>query len=194
MTDAETYFADQLQIIGELNRHETPRANLDAVLQVIERARAERRQIFVFGNGGSASTASHFACDLGKNTVRDHLPRFRIIALNDNMPMFSAYANDEGYECVFVEPLLSLAEPGDVAIAFSASGNSPNVVRAIEAANARGVTTIGFAGMGGGRLEQLAQYCIVVPSNSYEHIEDLHLMFCHALVYSLKRRGDAAEG
>lgn len=194
MTDAETYFADQLQIIGELARGETPRATLDTILELIARARAERRQIFVFGNGGSASTASHFACDLGKNTVRDHLPRFRIISLNDNMPMFSAYANDEGYECVFVEPLLSLAEPGDVAIAFSASGNSPNVVRAIEAANARGVITIGFAGMGGGALRQLAQYSIVVPSNSYEHIEDLHLMFCHVLVYSLKRRGDAAKG
>lgn len=183
MNDLDRYFADQLAIIAE-----TSRGPLQAVHAALERARATQRHVFVFGNGGSASTASHFAADLGKNTVRDHLPRFRVIALNDNMSTFSAYANDLGYEAVFAEPLRSLGEPGDVVIAFSASGNSPNILRAIETGNGCGLTTIGFAGMGGGRLATLAQHCVVVPSDSYEHIEDLHLMLCHALVYSFKRQ------
>lgn len=186
MNELDIYFANQLEIINR-----TARAELHEIYDALERARAAGQHIFVFGNGGSASTASHFAADLGKNTVRDHLPRFRVIALNDNMSTFSAYANDHGYESVFAEPLRSLGEPGDVAIAFSASGNSPNVLRAIEAANVCGMTTIGFAGMGGGQLARLAQHCVVVPSDLYEHIEDLHLMFCHALVYSFKSRGDA---
>jgi len=183
MNPIESYFSDELELVRQMST-----AALNRILEILERARAERRHIFVFGNGGSASTASHFAADLGKNTVRAHLPRFRVICLNDNMSAFSAYANDEGYESVFAEPLLSLAEPGDVAIAISASGNSPNVVRAVQAANERGVITIGLAGFSGGKLRALAQHSIVVPSFSYEHVEDLHLMFCHALVVAIKVR------
>lgn len=183
MNSLENYFVEQRAILEA-----TPAQNLATILEILERAREEHRHIFVFGNGGSASTASHFAADLGKNTVRSHMPRFQITCLNDNMAIFSAYANDEGYECVFAEPLISLSDPGDVAIAISASGNSPNVVRAIQEANARGLTTIGFAGMTGGKLQELAQHCIVVPSHSYEHIEDAHLMLCHALVATIKKR------
>jgi D-sedoheptulose 7-phosphate isomerase len=161
---------------------------LSAILELLERARVERRHIFVFGNGGSASTASHFAADLGKNTVRSHMPRFQVTCLNDNVAIFSAYANDDGYECVFAEPLISLADPGDVAVAISASGNSPNILHAVKTANELGLTTIALAGMTGGRLKELAQHCIVVPSHSYEHIEDAHLMLCHALVATIKAR------
>jgi D-sedoheptulose 7-phosphate isomerase len=177
------YFNEQHSLLEQ-----TPLAALAAILETLERARVERRHIFVFGNGGSASTASHFAADLGKNTVRSHMPRFQVTCLNDNMAIFSAYANDEGYECVFAEPLISLSDPGDVALAISASGNSPNILRAVQAANERGLTTIGFAGMSGGKLRELAQHCIVVPSNSYEHIEDVHLMLCHALVATIKQK------
>lgn len=162
-------------------------AALDTILDLLETARAERRHIFVFGNGGSASTASHFAADLGKNTVRSHMPRFQVTCLNDNVAIFSAYANDDGYECVFAEPLISLGDPGDVVIAISASGNSPNVLRAIRAANERGMVTIGLAGMNGGKLAETAQHSIVIPSQSYEHIEDAHLLLCHALVATIKR-------
>jgi D-sedoheptulose 7-phosphate isomerase len=169
-------------------RDQIPVAPLDAVLDILERARAEGRHIFVFGNGGSATTASHFAADLSKNTRRAHLPHFRVTCLNDNMAMFSAYANDEGYDSVFAEPLKTLARAGDVAIAISASGNSPNVLRAVETANALGLRTIGFAGFEGGKLAQLAQHCIVIPSASYEQIEDVHLMLCHALVATLKQK------
>lgn len=177
------YFQEQQAVLGR-----TETAALDTVLAILERARAERRHIFVLGNGGSASTASHFAADLGKNTVRSHMPRFQVTCLNDNMAIFSAYANDDGYECVFVEPLLSLSDPGDIVIAISASGNSPNVVRAVQAANERGLTTICLTGMQGGKLRELAQHCIIVPSTSYEHIEDVHLMLCHALVAAIKAR------
>lgn len=162
-------------------------AALDTILDILERARAERRHIFVFGNGGSASTASHFAADLGKNTVRSHMPRFQITSLNDNMAILTAYANDDGYECVFAEPLITHGEVGDVVIAISASGNSPNVLRAIRAANERGMVTVGMAGMSGGKLAELAQHSIVVPSQSYEHIEDVHLLLCHAIVATIKR-------
>lgn len=183
MDSFEDYFHAQHTLLEQ-----TPTETLAVVLEILERARADRRHIFVFGNGGSASTASHFAADLGKNTVRSHMPRFQITCLNDNVAIFSAYANDDGYECVFSEPLISLSDPGDVAIAISASGNSPNVLSAVRAANERGLTTIGFAGMTGGKLRDLAQHCIVVPSDSYEHIEDVHLMLCHALVATLKQK------
>lgn len=183
MDSFQAYFHAQHDLLDQ-----TPTEPLAMILDILERARAERRHIFVFGNGGSASTASHFAADLGKNTVRSHMPRFQITCLNDNMAIFSAYANDDGYESVFAEPLISLSDPGDVALAISASGNSPNVLRAVQAANEGGLTTIGFAGMTGGKLKALARHCIVVPSTSYEHIEDVHLMLCHALVATIKQR------
>jgi D-sedoheptulose 7-phosphate isomerase len=183
MDPLQNYFSEQQSLVASV-----PTETLQVVLDILETARAERRRIFVFGNGGSASTASHFAADLGKNTVRSHMPRFQITCLNDNMAIFSAYGNDDGYESVFAEPLLSHASAGDVAIAISASGNSPNILRAIQVANENGLTTIGFAGMSGGKLAQSAQHAIVVPSQSYEHIEDVHLMLCHALVAVIKQR------
>ncbi len=188
MNPFANYFQAQHEILNQ-----THIAELATILEILERAREQRKHIFVFGNGGSASTASHFAADLGKNTVRSHMPRFQITCLNDNMAIFSAYANDDGYESVFAEPLISLSDPDDVAIAISASGNSPNVVRAMQEANARGLITIGFAGMNGGKLCELAQHCIVVPSNSYEHIEDIHLMLCHALVATIKQKHPELE-
>lgn len=183
MNSPAHYFDEQQSILAQLDT-----AALDTILEILERARAERRHIFVFGNGGSASTASHFAADLQKNTVRSHMPRFQVTCLNDNVAIFSAYANDDGYECVFAEPLISHADPGDIVLAISASGNSPNVLRAIQAANERNLVTIGFAGMTGGKLAQMAQHCIIIPSDSYEHIEDAHLMLCHALVATIKQK------
>lgn len=179
----EQYLAEGIALIEA-----TTATELGPILTILEEARADGRHIYVFGNGGSASTASHFAADLGKNTVRSHMPRFQVTCLNDNMSILTAYANDDGYESVFAEPLISLSDPGDVAIAISASGNSPNILAAVRAANARGLTTVGLAGMNGGGLKELAAHCIVVPSNSYEHVEDMHLMMCHALVATIKLR------
>lgn len=166
---------------------------LDAIDQTVgelQAARLEGRQVFIFGNGGSASTATHFVCDLAKNTKRRGIPHFRAIGLTDNMAEFSAYANDEGYENVFLQPLTNLLEPGDIAIGISASGNSENVIRAIEYAREMSSTTIGFTGFDGGKLAQVVDINLHVNCTSCEQVEDLHLMFEHMIVKAIKELPD----
>src|SRR5471032_64636 len=134
--------------------------DLDRVGQAIDiliRARDEGRRIFVCGNGGSASTASHFVCDMVKGASFNRDKRFRILALTDSLPTITAYSNDVSYECVFVEQLKNFAEPGDVVMAISSSGNSPNVLRAVEYGNAIGCRTIALTGREVGQLGPLAQ-------------------------------------
>jgi D-sedoheptulose 7-phosphate isomerase len=176
----DKYLAELLQAVAQV-----PRDKIPMILALLERVRDERRHVFLFGNGGSGSTASHFACDLGKGTVRADKPRFKVIALHDNLATFSAYANDHGYDRVFAEPLITLAEPGDIAIAFSGSGNSPNVLRALEVANQRSLSTIGFSGFDGGALKDLCEISLLVPSDNMSQIEDVHLMLTHALCTAL---------
>jgi D-sedoheptulose 7-phosphate isomerase len=159
---------------------------VDQVVTILEHARMEGRRVFLFGNGGSGSTASHFACDLGKATIDDRRPRFKVISLTDSLPTLTAYANDVGYEAVFAEPLLSLSERGDIAIGFSGSGNSPNVLRAMEAAQKRGLATIGFTGFEGGKLKDRVEIQINVPSELMGQIEDVHLIITHVIVEMLK--------
>ncbi len=181
MTDSiQRYLTQEVEILGRI-----PLENVERLLRLLEHARDERRHVFLFGNGGSAATASHFACDLGKGTIRNDKPRFRVTALNDNLPTFSAYANDHGYDRVFAEPLISLAEQGDLVIAFSGSGNSPNVLRAVEEAKARGLTTIGFTGFEGGALKNLVDLAVIVPARNMGQIEDVHLALTHALCQAL---------
>src|SRR5271157_4021251 len=132
----------------------------ERVLQAIrwfDRARDEGRHIFVCGNGGSASTASHFVCDMVKGASFNRPTRFRIMALTDSLPTLTAYSNDVDYECVFVEQLKNFAQPGDVVMAISGSGNSPNVLRAVEYGNSIGCRTIALSGRGGGKLGPLAE-------------------------------------
>src|SRR6185503_18773626 len=129
-----------------------PHSLIAEVIDILERARLQGRQVFIMGNGGSASTASHFVCDLAKNTRRDGLPHYRVIGLTDNMAIFSAYANDEGYESVFAKQLENLISPGDIVIGISASGNSQNVLNALQFAKERGTRTIAFTGFDGGRI------------------------------------------
>ncbi len=114
----------------ESTLHQLPDELIQETIDVLHEARLNQRQVFIMGNGGSASTASHFGCDLGKNTRRGDMPNFRVMPLTDNMAIFSALANDEGYENVFVQQLESFVRPGDIVIAISASGKSPNVVKA----------------------------------------------------------------
>jgi D-sedoheptulose 7-phosphate isomerase len=163
-----------------------PRQSIADVIDALQNARKRSSQVFILGNGGSASTASHFACDLAKNTRQDGLPHFRVIGLTDNMAMFSALANDEGYENVFSEQLASLVRPADIVIGISASGNSENVIRAAKMAHRHNATVIGFTGFDGGRLGQLADIHIHVNSNVIEHVEDIHLMLEHLIVKSIK--------
>ncbi|MCX6030985.1 MAG: SIS domain-containing protein [Chloroflexi bacterium] len=180
-TTIETYLAGLGRTLTAL-----PREPLLQILATLRQARTEGRRVFIFGNGGSAATGSHMACDFGKNTVRGGRPRLRVIALNDNMPTFSAYANDEGYDRVFAEPLATLAEAGDVAIAISGSGNSPNVLRAVEVGRGLGLTTIGLTGFAGGKLVNLVDICLVVPSDSMEQVEDAHMVIDHVLTVALR--------
>jgi len=163
-----------------------PRQPLLDILKQLRQARDEKRRIFVFGNGGSAATASHMVCDLIKNTVKPNLARLKVIGLVDNVPTISAYANDEGYECVFAQPLESLGEAGDLAIAISASGGSPNVLKGVETARRKGLVTIGLTGMGGGKLKDLVDVCLVVPSDSMEQVEDMHMIIDHLLTIALR--------
>jgi D-sedoheptulose 7-phosphate isomerase len=163
-----------------------PHGRVRQVLELLQDARGRGSRVFVFGNGGSAATASHFACDLGKGTVMPNLPRFKVIALNDNLPTLTAYANDRGYETVFAEPLINLAEAGDLAIGISGSGNSANVLRAVEVARARGLRTIGLIGFEGGKLKDCVDVPVIVPATNMGQIEDVHLMLTHALCEALK--------
>lgn len=156
---------------------------INGIAGVLKRARDEDRQIFVFGNGGSAATASHFVVDMVKGASLNREKRFRIMALTDQVPTITAYANDIGYDAVFEQHLRNFARPGDVVIAISGSGNSPNALRAIEYANSIGCTTIGFAGFEGGQLAALSQHAFVVPSNHMGRIEDCHMLACHLLAY-----------
>jgi D-sedoheptulose 7-phosphate isomerase len=144
--------------------------------------------VFVCGNGGSAATASHMAADLGKNTVAAGRPRLRVLSLNDNMAWFSALANDLGYENVFVEQMENLLQPGDVLVALSASGNSPNVVRAAEFAKARGGRILALVGFDGGRLRGLADVAIHLKCDAYGPIEDAHLVLNHVFTETLRER------
>jgi D-sedoheptulose 7-phosphate isomerase len=150
---------------------------------ILADARANQRHIFVCGNGGSASTASHFACDMVKGASFQRAERFRIMALTDSLPTLTAYSNDVNYECVFVEQLKNFAQPGDVVMAISGSGNSPNVLRAIEYANSIGCRTIGLTGRNGGKLGPLAQLNILVPEPHMGRIEDVHMIVAHMIAY-----------
>ena len=152
-------------------------------IEILSQARADGRRIFVCGNGGSASTASHFATDLVKGASYGRTSRFRILALTDSLPTITAYSNDVGYECVFVEQLKNFAEPGDVVIAISSSGNSPNVLRAVEYGNSMGCRTIALTGREGGRLGPLAQLDIQVAHRHTGRIEDLHMVVLHMIAY-----------
>jgi D-sedoheptulose 7-phosphate isomerase len=149
---------------------------------------AREKTVFVIGNGGSAATASHFACDLAKGTRRGGPPTLRVIPLTDNVPLLTAWANDTSYDRVFVEQLVSLARPGDLLVAISASGNSPNVVLAAEAARRLGLRTVAWTGRSGGRLARLADVAINVPADRIELVEDGHLVIAHSLCVAVGER------
>ena len=146
-------------------------------------ARDSGRRIFVCGNGGSASTASHFVCDMVKGASQCGNTRFRIQALTDSVPTLTAYSNDIGYDVVFLEQLRNFAEPGDLFMAISGSGNSPNVLRAIEYANAAGCKTIALTGRDGGKLGPMAHLNILVEVPHMGRIEDAHMVVCHMICY-----------
>lgn len=166
------------------------KALADALYECYER----RRTAFLCGNGGSGSNASHFCEDLGKGTLRradfdnDRKARLRVVSLTDNTPYILAWANDEGFDRVFVEQLKNLANPGDLLIAISGSGNSANVLRAVEWANRNDLRTFGCTGFSGGKLRTLAQHGLHIPLNDMGIVESVHLAAFHWIVDDLHRR------
>jgi D-sedoheptulose 7-phosphate isomerase len=162
------------------------RIDLDRVGKAIEmfrEARDQDRQIFVCGNGGSASTASHFVCDVVKGASFNRDRRFRILALNDSLPTITAYSNDVSYECIFAEQLRNFARSGDLVMCISGSGNSPNVLKAMEYASSIGCRTIALTGRDGGKLGPMAELNIQVAVPHMGRIEDGHMIICHMIAY-----------
>jgi D-sedoheptulose 7-phosphate isomerase len=161
----------------------------EAIIQVVAHlfeSWKHRKQIFIFGNGGSASTASHMANDLSKATIVTGKPRMRVIALTDNISIVTAWANDTSYEWIFKEQLENLLEDGDLVIGISASGISPNVLRAMEFATQQGAFTIGWTGRSGGRLKNMVDLCIHSPTDDIGMIESTHLVLDHLVTQALR--------
>jgi D-sedoheptulose 7-phosphate isomerase len=165
-----------------------PRDRLNALGETLFRAYRNNKQVFILGNGGSSSTASHMAADLAKNTIGPNMKRFRIVSLNDNAAIVTALANDLGYEHVFSEQLTNLVQAGDVLIVVSASGNSPNVLNAMRYARSRSAEVVGLLGFSGGAAAALSDIPLVVPSDHYGVIEDIHLIVNHILVDYFRAR------
>ena len=163
------------------------------IVPLLLRARSTGRTVFFFGNGGSASTASHFVVDISKVAARGDGPRIRCVGLSDNIPSMTAWGNDSDYSKIFSEQLKILAQRGDVAVAISGSGNSPNVLEAVRAAKELGVSTIGLTGIGGGKLKEMVDVPFVVPSNSMQHTEDVHLTLLHLVTAYLRDEGPVSE-
>jgi D-sedoheptulose 7-phosphate isomerase len=165
--------------------------DLNRAVEILVDARARGATIFFCGNGGSASTASHFACDLGKNTVHPVKGRFRTVALVDNIAALTAWGNDNGYDQVFVEQAKNLLRPGDVLVAVSGSGNSANVLHAVDYARELGCAVIGLIGFAGGKLKEKSDVALVVPGRTIEQAEDGHMILNHAICTAV-RELDAA--
>lgn len=181
---ARNYVRGFAQLLDELD--------FDAVGRIIDRLQTARRDgatIFLAGNGGSAATAAHWANDLNKAAKREDAPPIRAINLSDNMPWFSALANDEGYERVFAGQLESLARPGDVLFVISASGNSPNLVEAVATAQAQETTSLALLGFDGGRLRmEVDDYVLVQTSaGAYGPVETMHSLLCDVITSCLAR-------
>lgn len=174
-----------------------PRDDIATMIEHLELAREARARVFIIGNGGSAATASHMAVDLGK-TVSVHADRatsgFDVVALTDNVPWITAVGNDIGYDAVFSEQLRNLAKPGDVLIAITGSGNSRNIVEAVDLAKKLGMTAIGLLGFDGGAVRTLVDVAVLVDSDDYGLIEDCHLALNHLVTSYFKERMAPGSG
>lgn len=159
---------------------------IEKVVDMIYARYLEDRRVFIVGNGGSAATASHFCCDLAKGAAVEDKPRLQVLSLNDNIPLLTAYANDCGYDTIFVQQLKSLIHKGDLLICISASGNSQNILRAIEYADEKGAQTIGLLGFDGGKAKAIVSFCILVNNDNYGLVEDIHLILCHSISQCFK--------
>jgi D-sedoheptulose 7-phosphate isomerase len=186
----DEYLKDVIACLDEIRKNNVE--FFDEFASILLKARKEKRTIFFCGNGGSASTASHFTSDLAKGTIVEGAPRFKALSLADNIPQMLAWGNDSCYEDIFVEQLKNLMEPGDVLIGISGSGNSENVLRAVKYAKKMQGKTIGLTGFDGGKLNKMVDLCLVVPVHYMQKIEDVHMLVDH-LVTSLIREEEMAR-
>jgi D-sedoheptulose 7-phosphate isomerase len=189
--DAKTAADPLTNIAGYLDKlghiiSELPCEPLAQITEMILSAGRDGKSIYILGNGGSAATASHLACDLAKTASVPGHPRLRALAFTDNMPLLTAWGNDASYDVVFAEQVTTFVRPGDLVIAISASGNSPNVIAAASAARSIGASIIGLIGFGGGRLKSWCDVSLVVPSNEYGPVEDAHMVFVHAVTAAIR--------
>ncbi len=172
------YVDDNVRLLKALDL-----AAVSRIIRLFGEARDARKRIYAIGNGGSASTASHFVNDMGKGASVGRKKRFKTVPLTDNVEWMTALSNDLSYDDVYVEQLKNFAEPGDVLLAISGSGNSENVLRAVVYANSVGCRTVGLTGFGGGKLKDLAEEAIVIDSDHMGRVEDLHLILQHVICY-----------
>jgi D-sedoheptulose 7-phosphate isomerase len=178
----ETYLRDFRRILDQIDT-----ADLCAVVKAIRVARDTGGTIFIAGNGGSAATATHWVNDLGKATKVSGRPALRVVSLSDNVSWLTALANDEGYDRVFAGQLENFGSPGDLLIVISASGNSPNLLRAVDTAEACGMGTIGLLGFDGGRLRRRLDHVLWVrtPVGAYGLVETAHTLLADVVTACL---------
>ncbi len=176
-----TYFSDLQEMVRAISQ-----AHLQEILALLEETYRQGRRIFIMGNGGSAATASHFALDLAKNTIMPGAPRVKAISLTDHVPLITAWSNDTAYEHIFAEQLANMIEPGDAVIGISASGNSLNVINALNVAKKSRAATIGLLGAKGGQIKQMVDAYVLAPGQNIEQEEDAHLILAHIITRHMR--------
>jgi D-sedoheptulose 7-phosphate isomerase len=176
-----TYFTELEQMLRDISP-----ARLQHILSLLEDAYRNGHRIFIMGNGGSAATASHFALDLAKNTIMPGAPRLKAISLTDHVPLITAWSNDTAYEHIFEEQLANLIEPGDVVIGISASGNSLNVINALNLAKKSRAATVGLLGANGGHIKSIVDACVLAPGQNIEQEEDAHMILAHIITRHMR--------
>ena len=182
----KSFFVEQSKCIEKLSKQEN---QIEKIISLLIKKRNTGKRIFTIGNGGSASTASHFVSDLLKTSITKKNKRFKAISFVDNLPVILAWANDTSYENIFVEQLKNHISKGDVVIAFSGSGKSENIIKALKFAKKNGAICIGFTGMKGGYFPKLCNICFSVPSNDMLIIESTHVIVCHCIVNTIRNLG-----
>ncbi len=181
MESTSKYFAELEQMLRAISQ-----PNLDAVLCLLEEAYRSGHRIFIMGNGGSAATASHFALDLAKNTIISGVPRLKAISLTDHVPLITAWSNDTAYEHIFAEQLANMIESGDVVIGISTSGNSSNVINALNLAKQFRASTIGLLGAQGGKIKDMVDAYVLAPGQNIEQEEGAHMILAHVITRHMR--------
>ena len=182
------YLDNQAKCISEIKKNSV--SALQQIFEMLIQARDNNKMVFVMGNGGSASTASHFVSDLLKTSLTKNTKKFKAVSLSDNAPVLLAWANDTSYDEIFVSQLQNFLTRGDIVIGISGSGNSGNVLKAIEYADSIGANTISLTGKGGGKLAKICKVNLVIPSDDMLTIETMHLLVCHLLTTMIRSKGD----